>query len=223
MHNLKKIHIGKKKVWYVILVLCVGLITSVYYLIPSMFADEVYPLKYADYIKTYSVKYNVDPALVAAVILQESRFNPNANSGVGAQGLMQFMPGTAATMAKETGRWPKYNIYDPETSVEFGAAHLRDLLNKYNGNEQEALTAYNEGTGTVDSWIRRNVFTLFINNNYTYAEKVMNYQTVYRTMYPKELGITTPGIKIQQADPATTKAQVRGFVWTEIFSKYFGL
>jgi len=81
------------------------------------FADEVIPLQYASFIVKYSNKYGVDPTLVAAVIMQESRFNPKAQSFAGAQGLMQFMPSTASTMAKETGRWPKYDIFDAETRL----------------------------------------------------------------------------------------------------------
>lgn len=192
------------------LFLCMLLAT--YYYVPTYFGDTIYPLKYADFIRKYSVKYNVDPTLVAAVIMVESRFNPASVSGAGAQGLMQFMPGTAATMAKETGRWPKYDIFDAETSVEFGAAHLRDLLNKYNGNVGAALTAYNTGTGTVDGLIRSG--TLGDGNGY--SKKVQNAQTVYKTMYANDLGVEP--VKLEQAED--TDSAVRGFVWSQIFSNF---
>ena len=220
---LRKALRKKKGLGYILMLLGVLLGTGLYIFIPRMLADEVYPLKYTDFIRTYSAKYDVDPALVAAVIFQESRFNPKAVSPVGAQGLMQFMPGTAATMAKETGHWPKYDIFDAETSVEFGAAHLRDLLNKYNGDVSQALVGYNAGTGTADSWIRRNIFDKIINSNsngetVNYVRKVTKYQAVYATMYAKELGLV---VELKQAPEAVKQAEIRGFVWTKIFSNIF--
>ena len=185
-----------------------------YIYIPTYLGDTVYPLKYEEFIKKYSAKYQVDPALVAAVILQESRFNPSSVSGAGAQGLMQFMPGTAATMAKETGRWPKYDIFDAETSVEFGAAHLRDLLLKYNGNIDLALYAYNTGTGNAAKYVSSPASIA----NFSYVKKIRNYQTVYRTMYAKELGLEP--VKLEKIND--NKAEVRGFVWSQIFSNFAG-
>lgn len=214
----------KMKAYLAIFLLVLGA-AALYFFLPKMFADEVYPLKYADYIRTYSEKYDVDPALVAAVIFQESRFNPKAVSPMGARGLMQFMPGTAATMAKETGRWPNYDIFDAETSVDFGAAHLRDLLRKYNGSVEQALVGYNAGTGTADSWIRKNIFDKIINSDskgetVNYVKKVTNYQNVYRTMYPRELGIMEK-VELKQAAPEEEEAKIRGFVWSKIFGSMF--
>jgi len=195
-----------------VVVLMFVLAFATYFYVPKMFADEVYPLKYADWIVKYSAKYSVDPALVSAVILQESRFNPSSVSFAGAQGLMQFMPGTAATMAKETGRWPKYDIFDAETSVEFGAAHLRDLLVKYNGSVELALYGYNAGTGNSDKAIGKEAY---LRTNNSYVRKIMNYQTAYKTMYAKELGLEP--VKVEKKD---TDAEVRGFVWSQIFSNF---
>jgi len=199
------------------------LTTAMYFFVPAFWADDVYPLKYTDYIKKYSTQYGVDPALVAAVILQESRFNPNAVSPMGARGLMQFMPGTAATMARELG-FAKYDIFNPETSVEFGAAHLRDLLAKYNGDIDQALASYNAGTGTVDRWVNLNIFERIINSDskgetVRYVKKVKNYQTVYATMYWRDLGIENP-IKLKDSAVANEKDQVRGFVWSQIFTNF---
>ena len=187
-----------------------------YIYIPTYFGDTVYPLEYEEFITKYSAKYDVDPALVAAVILQESRFNPKSVSSVGAQGLMQFMPGTAATMAKETGRWPNYDIFDAETSVEFGAAHLRDLLVKYNGNVDLALYAYNTGTGNAAKYVSSPASIA----NFSYVKRIRNYQTVYKTMYAKELGLEP--VKLEKIDDKNSKAEVRGFVWSQIFSNFAG-
>ncbi|MCX6808864.1 MAG: lytic transglycosylase domain-containing protein [Candidatus Berkelbacteria bacterium] len=223
MHKKRKIiHLS---IWVTVLVVSL----SVYFLVPKYFADDVYPLKYTDWIVEYSTKYNVSPSLVAAVILQESRFNPKAASGAGAQGLMQFMPGTAATMAKETGHWPKYDIFDPETSIEFGAAHLRDLLNKYNNNVDQALAGYNAGTGTVDRWVGLNIFERIINSNsnsetVNYVKKVKHYEEVYRTMYATQLGMKDmTKIELRATTVDQTTAQVRGFVWTQLFNSVFTL
>jgi soluble lytic murein transglycosylase len=217
----------KKKLIFTVFSVVILVMLTAYFLIPKMFADEVYPLKYADLIVKYSTKYDVDPALVAAVILQESRFNPNAKSSAGAQGLMQFMPGTAKTMAKETGRYPNYDIFDAETSIDFGAAHIRDLLLKYNGDVDQALAGYNAGTGTVDSWVRQNIFDRVINSNsksetVTYVRKVKNYQRVYTEMYGEELGLKKDvSSELRETPKEEEDARVRGFVWVQIFQNIF--
>jgi len=198
------------------------IVVGAYLIVPKYFADEVYPLNYADFIKKYSAQYNVDPALVAGLIFQESRFNPKSVSGAGAQGLTQFMPGTARTVATEIGL-KSYNIFDPETAIHLECAHLRDLLDKYNGNEDQALASYNAGTGTVDRWVGLNIFQKIISSNSSsetvnYVKKVEYYQGVYKTIYTDELGLTPPVIR--SVTVADSQAQVRGFIWTKIFSDF---
>lgn len=94
-------------------------------------------------------KYSLPPGLVAAVMAQESNFNPRAVSRAGAQGLMQFMPPTA----QQYGVAP----FDPASSIDGGARYLRDLMKKYNGDVSLALTAYNWGPGNVDAFQRGGV------------------------------------------------------------------
>lgn len=197
----------------------ITLIVAGYFFLPSILGDTVYPLKYENWIKQYSQKYGVDPALVCGVIMQESRWNPNAASGAGAQGLMQFMPGTAATMAKETGRWPSYNIFDPETSIDFGAAHLRDLLAKYNGNVDAALAGYNAGTGNVDAVFRSgNLMNL---PSRGYINSVKKYRDVYASMYPEQIGLTATSATPEDKKVTVTKNEqdVRSSFWKTIFSR----
>jgi len=144
-------------------------------------------------------------------------------------------------MAKETGHWPKYDIFDAETSIEFGAAHLRDLLIKYDGDLDQALAGYNAGTGTVDRWVRANIFERVINSSsksetVVYVRKVKQYEQAYRTIYAKELGMENSapndfkvdGKVMIEADlratpPQESEKQVRGFVWSQIFSNVFVL
>jgi soluble lytic murein transglycosylase-like protein len=89
-----------------------------------------------------SKKYDVDPALVAAVIEQESRFKPRAKSHVGARGLMQLMP--------RTGRWMgARNLYDPEENIDAGVKYIAYLDRRFDGNLKHIIAAYNGGEGNV--------------------------------------------------------------------------
>ena len=90
-------------------------------------------------------KYGVDPRLVHAVILQESRYVSDAKSGVGAQGLMQLMPGTAKRFGCDDAN-------DQQKNVEAGTKYLRTLLKRFDGDIVLALAGYNAGEGNVDKY-----------------------------------------------------------------------
>jgi hypothetical protein len=105
----------------------------------AFFAEEI---PFGELIWEKSQKYDVDPALVAAVIEQESRFKPRAKSHVGAKGLMQLMP--------RTGRWMgAKNLYDPEQNVDAGVKYIAYLDKRFNGDLKKIVAAYNGGEGNV--------------------------------------------------------------------------
>jgi soluble lytic murein transglycosylase-like protein len=97
---------------------------------------------YDDLIEEHAAKQNLRPDLVRAVIQVESGFNPRAFSNKGAMGLMQLMPATAKDLGVR-------NAYDPVQNIRGGTAYLRQLLDRFGGDEALALAAYNAGAGAV--------------------------------------------------------------------------
>jgi hypothetical protein len=100
---------------------------------------------FGDAIRTASIDYHVDEALLRAVIHAESGFNPRALSIAGAQGLMQLIPGTARDMGVQ-------DVFNPEQNIRGGARYLALLLQTFNGNERLAAAAYNAGPGAVQRY-----------------------------------------------------------------------
>ncbi|HVK60335.1 MAG TPA: transglycosylase SLT domain-containing protein [Bdellovibrionales bacterium] len=109
----------------------------------------MFPLWYFDVVR--SKQDQVDPLLILSLIRQESAFNPQARSIVGARGLMQVMPATARSIASV--RTAK--LYDPSTNVGVGTKYFMKRLAQYNGDVELTLAAYNAGFARVDQWLKR--------------------------------------------------------------------
>ncbi len=127
----------------------------------------VYPMPYRDLIETWSAQRQLNPLLVAALIRQESRFMPSIRSGVGAAGLMQVMPGTAAWI-KDRSDIDAYNLDDPLDNIKLGTWYLDYTHREYNNHSLFAVASYNAGPGNIARWIERGGFT----DDDDFAEKI---------------------------------------------------
>ena len=147
-----------------------------------------YPLRYEQIVRGHARNYSLDPALLAAVIYQESKFKPDARSDSGAIGLMQLLPDTAKGIALHTGgtQFRVADLYDPEINVRYGAWYLRHLTSKY-GDERTALAAYNAGQDNVDRWRRAGRGIVFAETR-AYVSRVEDLKKIYRRAYGAELG-----------------------------------
>jgi soluble lytic murein transglycosylase len=140
-------------------------------------------------VRGHAANYRLDPALLAAVIYQESRFRPNAVSAAGAVGLMQLLPSTARGIAQRTGGsgFRDSDLYVPELNIRYGAWYLRHLLDKY-GDEQTALAAYNAGQTNVDGWLAAGGGIRFPETR-RYVSAIETAKQAYRRTYRHELGL----------------------------------
>jgi soluble lytic murein transglycosylase len=159
-----------------------------------------YPLRYPAIVRGHARHYDIDPALLAAVIYTESRFRPHARSASGAIGLMQLLPSTAEGIAARTGgtRFVASDLDDPELNVRYGAWYLRHLRQHYAGAPHAmtlALAAYNAGMANVDGWEAGTPAgqPLRIPRQFAetraYLARIEHAHSVYRRLYPGELGL----------------------------------
>jgi soluble lytic murein transglycosylase len=155
---------------------------------PGWYARIKYPLRYDSIVRAHAQHYDLDPAFLAAVIEDESKFDSNAKSSAGAIGLMQLQPETAKGIAIRTGgsKFVLSDLYDPELNVRYGAWYLHHLMQKY-GDERLALAAYNAGQENVDRW-RAAGEDIQFPETLAYVDKVERLKGIYRRAYAHELG-----------------------------------
>jgi soluble lytic murein transglycosylase len=163
-----------------------------------------YPLRYPAIVRGHARTYDIDPALLAAVIYSESRFRPHVRSSRGAIGLMQLLPSTAQGIATRTGgtAFVASDLDDPEINVRYGAWYLRHLREHYAGRPDAmrlALAAYNAGMANVDAWVAATppgrplqIPPAFAETR-RYLDGIEHARTVYRRLYAKQLGLAGPG------------------------------
>jgi soluble lytic murein transglycosylase len=154
---------------------------------PDVYLRARYPLEYESIIRTHAANHDLDPALVAAMVYVESRFDPNARSAAGAVGLLQLLPDTAKGIALRTGgeRFVVADLRDPEINVRYGTWYVDHLRKRY-GDTRLALAAYHAGQGNVDHWREEGLGIVFPETR-AYVDEVERVTRVYADAYPDEL------------------------------------
>ncbi|HEY3759718.1 MAG TPA: lytic transglycosylase domain-containing protein [Solirubrobacteraceae bacterium] len=156
------------------------------------------PLQDASVIREQAAEKHLDPALIAAVIYAETKFDPRPSSA-GAQGLMQILPSTAEFLAHLSGgvSFQAGDLATPAVNIAYGSYYLRYLLDHYEGNELLAVAAYNAGLTNVDGWVAHaraegkqlTVAEIPFPETREYVRRVLSAQRAYRATYARQLGI----------------------------------
>jgi soluble lytic murein transglycosylase len=155
---------------------------------PDWYLRARYPLEYEHIVSAHARNYDLDPALLAAVIYAESRFDPDVESPAGAVGLMQLLPDTAKGIAVRTGgeAFVVSDLRDPEINVRYGSWYLDHLRARYDGEMRLALAAYHAGQGNVDRWLEEGGGIAFPETQ-AYVNEVERVRRVYASAYSEEL------------------------------------
>lgn len=151
----------------------------------------IYPMKYTEIVEKYGAEYGVEPELVYAVIKTESSFNPDAVSDARAEGLTQITPETFEWLKSKLGEENEnLSLYDPETSIKYGAFFLGYLIDEFE-NTDTALAAYHAGRGRVNGWLENKKISpdgvtlseIPIPETAHYVKKVNKALNVYNNLY----------------------------------------
>ncbi|HEU4629624.1 MAG TPA: transglycosylase SLT domain-containing protein [Gemmatimonadaceae bacterium] len=155
----------------------------------------VYPVVHRDVLAAEAAEHGLDPALVAALIRQESNFQADARSAANARGLMQLLPSVGRSIARamDFPVWEDALLYEPDVNVRLGTAHLASLMERYDGVLPNVLAAYNAGGSRVTRWEQKvgadddpELFAERIPYDETrdYVRIVERNRAIYRALYP---------------------------------------
>jgi soluble lytic murein transglycosylase len=174
---------------------CLPLLLTAVLLLGALLKPRIerqqYPRRQEALVRHNATEYVLDENLLFAVIRTESSFDPCAVSSVGARGLTQIMPDTFRWLQSKTGeQLPLDSLFDPETSVSYGALLLRLLLEEF-GTPEVALAAYHAGRGRVNQWLKderlspdgKALAQIPIDDTRHYVHKVMKAYQKYMELY----------------------------------------
>ena len=161
--------------------------------LPRAYWDALFPKPYWADLRKFSVQNGLEPYLVASLIRQESEFNPLAVSRANAVGLMQLLPKTGKKVAKEI-KMKGYNpsqLYTPTVNLQLGTRYFKSMVDKYGGQLEYALAAYNAGTDRVDDWrglghyrdTQEFVESIPFTETREYVQAILRNTTVYQRLY----------------------------------------
>ncbi|MDO9139612.1 MAG: transglycosylase SLT domain-containing protein [Methylobacter sp.] len=155
-----------------------------------------FPVYYADQVRNNALLQQVDPAIVFGLIRQESIFNKDAKSAVGARGLMQIMPKTGMQIARELKeKWQsEQSLFSPDVNVRYGAFYYKKLLNRFQGHVALAAAAYNAGQGRVAKWLPSDgtmpadiwIETIPFKETRKYVTSVLAYAIIYQELMQRK-------------------------------------
>jgi soluble lytic murein transglycosylase len=168
-----------------------GIALGVFAKFDDVIQELTLPLRHEDIIRQQARDKDVDASLIAAVIYAESRFS-DQTSHAGARGLMQITPLTAREIEKLSGgsTFEIDDLSDPDLNIRYGTFYLRELLDRYDGNEAAALAAYNAGPSNAEAWggADLTVDDIQLDETRDYVIEVLDKRREYRSEYGRELG-----------------------------------
>ncbi|HLX74006.1 MAG TPA: transglycosylase SLT domain-containing protein [Terriglobales bacterium] len=160
---------------------------------PRSYWQALFPRPYWTELKKEALQNRLDPFLVAALIRQESEFNAGAVSHANAWGLMQLLPNVGRTLARQqhVRRFSTSLLLVPNMNLRLGTRYFRELLDKYNGNVEYALAAYNAGSDRVQDWVSNGNFkdspefveSIPFTETREYVQAIVRNAVVYRQLY----------------------------------------
>ncbi|MDO9270034.1 MAG: transglycosylase SLT domain-containing protein [Methylobacter sp.] len=155
-----------------------------------------FPIYYSNQVHNNAHLQDLDPAIVFGLIRQESIFNKNAESSVGARGLMQVMPRTGMQIARDLKeKWQSDNsLFNPDVNVRYGAFYYKQLLKQFHGHFALAIAAYNAGSGRVAKWLPNVtsmpadiwIETIPFKETRKYVTSVLSYAIIYQQLIQRE-------------------------------------
>jgi len=161
--------------------------------LPRPYWEALFPKAYWTDLRKYSVLNGLDPYLVASLIRQESEFNALALSRANAVGLMQLLPKTGKTVAKQVKLkgYSAPQLFTPTVNLELGTRYFKDMIDKYNGQFEYALAAYNAGSDRVGDWLGQGhyrdpqefVESIPFTETREYVQAILRNANVYRQLY----------------------------------------
>jgi soluble lytic murein transglycosylase len=185
--------------------------------LPRPYWEALFPKPYWADLRRSAAENGLDPYMVASLIRQESEFNPGAVSHANAWGLMQLLPGTGKTEAKQIGirRFTTGKLLEPTTNIRLGTRFFRKMVDEYNGQVEYALAAYNAGTNRVDDWraaghyndIMEFVESIPFTETREYVQAIVRNAQVYKRLYPAE-GTPAHTAAVSEKTSAAKKSSV---------------